>query len=99
MKTFRILFVLLAVCVVSANAQGKKKKTDTVCFEVNLSCQNCQKKIEKNISWEKGVKDLKVDLKEKTVRIEYDTKKTSPERLKEAIEKLDFTCKTKEKSE
>ncbi|WP_245872016.1 heavy-metal-associated domain-containing protein [Dysgonomonas massiliensis] len=96
MKAFKILLVMMLVCVTTISAQDKKKKTDTVCFDVSLSCHGCQAKIEKNIPWEKGVKDLKVNLEDKTVCIEYDTKKTSPEKLKAAIEKLEFTCDIKD---
>lgn len=43
----------------------KKKKTEEVTFEVNMTCGNCRAKIERHISWEKGVKDLKVNLDKK----------------------------------
>lgn len=97
MKALKFLLVLMLVCVtsVSVNAQDKKKKNEKVTFDVSLSCKGCQGKIEKNIPWEKGVKDLTVNLEDKTVSIVYDAKKTSPERLKAAIEKLDFTCDIK----
>lgn len=97
-----IQFMLMTVIVLSANAfvldvqvdqkEKKKKKTEEVTFQVNMHCQNCQSKIEKNIPWEKGVKDLAVDLEAKTVKIVYDPKKTNEDKLKEAFEKLDFTC-------
>ena len=98
MKTVKVLLFLMAACVMTANAQDKKQKTETVCFEVSMNCHNCQNKIEKNLSWEKGVKDLKVALEDKTVTIVYDTRKTSDAKLKKAIEELGFTCKIKEKS-
>ncbi|MDR3351184.1 MAG: heavy-metal-associated domain-containing protein, partial [Prevotellaceae bacterium] len=52
----------------------------------------CKAKIEKNISWEKGVKDLTVNLEKKTVAITYDPQKSTAEKLKEAIEKLGYTA-------
>ena len=89
---------ILGVLLIFANvlyAVDKKKKNDTVCFLVDLHCHNCVSKVEKNISWEKGVKDLSVNLEEKTVTIEYDTKKSSVEALKASLEKLGFTCQVK----
>ena len=79
-------------------AQEKQKKKETpknakVTFAVNMYCENCQKKIEKNIAWEKGVKDLRVDLEQKTVYILYNPGKTTESNLQKAIEKLGFTCK------
>jgi copper chaperone CopZ len=58
-----------------------------------MQCHNCKAKIEKNIPWEKGVKDLQVDLEEKTVTIIYNPQKTTEEKLQKAIEKLGFICK------
>ena len=42
------------------------------------------------VGWEKGVKDLKTNLQDKTVTIKYDTRKTSPDQLKQSIEKLGY---------
>ena len=70
--------------------QSKKKKTETVTFTVGMHCKNCVKKVTDNISFEKGVKDLKVSLEDKTVTITYDPAKTNPETLKKAIEKLGY---------
>ncbi|MDR0430310.1 MAG: cation transporter [Tannerellaceae bacterium] len=96
MRWIKIVMVLTIVSTIALYAQDKKKKNDDVCFTVSMSCHNCQAKIEKNIPWEKGVKDLKVNLDDKTVCIVYDKKKTSPEKLKKAIEELEFICEIKE---
>ena len=91
MKKFIVLSILfLTASTFVVNAQTKK--TEEVTFVVSMNCHNCQSKIEKNISWEKGVKDLKVDLEKKTVTVTYDPKRTNEETLKKAIEKLDFKC-------
>lgn len=82
---------LLAASTESAALQqSKKKKTETVTFTVGMHCKNCVKKIVDNISFEKGVKDLKVSLEDKTVTITYDPAKTNPETLRKAIEKLGY---------
>lgn len=70
--------------------QSKNKKTQTVSFKVGMRCNNCVKKINDNISFEKGVKDLKISLDEKKVTITYDPSKTNPATLAKAIEKLGY---------
>lgn len=70
--------------------EKKKKEIRDVVFSVHLHCKNCVKKVEDNISFEKGVKDLKVSLEDQTVAIKYDASKTSEEVLKAAIEKLGY---------
>ena len=95
MKTLKILLMLMLIGSMSLSAQNKKKNEDKVSFDVSLSCQGCKAKLEKHIPWEKGVKDMDVNVGEKTVTIVYDVRKTTTDKLKKAIEKLDFTCDLK----
>lgn len=69
-----------------------KKELKTVVFNVGLHCQNCVKKVQENISFEKGVKSLDINLEKKTVTITYDAAKTDEATLKKVIEKLGYTC-------
>ena len=68
----------------------KKGELKEVTFDVHLHCENCRKKVQENISFEKGVKDLHVCLDDQTVSIKYDAAKTSEDTLKAAIEKLGY---------
>lgn len=78
--------------VVAADAKPKKKKGEVkeVVFVVHLHCENCVKKVQENIAFEKGVKDMKVSLEDQTVALKYDASKTSEATLKAAIEKLGY---------
>ena len=73
----------------------KKGEIKEVTFLVHLHCENCVKKVQENIAFEKGVKDLKVTLEDHTVAIKYDPAKTSEETLKAAIEKLGYPVEGK----
>lgn len=68
----------------------KKGEVKSVTFCVHLHCDNCVKKVQENIAFEKGVKDMKVSLDDQTVALKYDAAKTSEETLKAAIEKLGY---------
>ena len=70
--------------------QSKKAKAELkdVTFNVHLHCHSCVKKIQENIAFEKGVKDLKVCLEDQIVSIKYDSAKTNEETLKNALIKL-----------
>ena len=61
-----------------------------VTFLTDIHCQKCAQKIEDNVAFEKGVKDLKVNVKEKTVYIQYDSTKTDVSTLTKASEKLGY---------
>ena len=101
------IFTLLAIAfaMLSANpqaalaktssAQDSKPKTETVVFETSMHCDKCEKKISENISFEKGVKDLKTDLSSKTVTVKYDPAKTDKSKLAAAIKKLGYTATEK----
>lgn len=76
----------------------KKSKADIkeVIFHAHLHCNNCVKKVQENISFEKGVKGLEVSLEKQTIFVKYDAAKTSVETLKAAIEKLNVPVKSVE---
>ena len=103
------LFFLLALCAMplcyaadnkkSADPQAQTAKQNykkTVVLSCDLHCQACCDKIMKNIAFEKGVKDLICDLKSKTVTVVYDTRKTDPETLLKAFEKIGKPATVKE---
>lgn len=87
---FGILFFGCGIAV----AKDKKKddKKETVTFDVSMTCENCKKRIEKNIAFEKGITDMSVDLPKKTVTIEFKKDKTSIENIQKAFEKLGYTA-------
>lgn len=90
-KSLIIIMTALMAFAVSSYAGPKKKvELKEVTFNVHLHCANCMKKVQENISFEKGVKDLHVCLEDQIVYIKYDPTKTSEETLKTAIEKLGY---------
>ena len=83
----RLLSILL-ICLfplIGIYAKGERR---TVVFDVQMHCQNCVNKIEKNSAFERGVKDLLVDLKAKQVTVVYDPQKTDIPTLQQAFEKI-----------
>ena len=68
----------------------KKAKAEIkeVTFKVQLHCESCVKKVQENLSYEKGVKDLHICMDDQVIALKYDSSKTNEETLKKAIEKL-----------
>jgi len=62
-------------------------------FGANLHCESCKAKVEKNLPFEKGVKDLKVDMKTQTITVTFREDKNTTENLQKAIEKLNIEVK------
>ena len=85
-----LIFAAMYFFLIRPNSKKKKAELKEVTFHVHLHCANCVKKVEENIAFEKGVKDLKVSLDNQTVYIKYDAAKTSEAALKAAIEELGY---------
>lgn len=83
----KIISILLLAFVATGSVMAKSEKS-TVLFSVNLHCDGCVNKVEKNIAFEKGVKDLACNLKQKTVLVTFDPKKTTVAELQKAFEKI-----------
>jgi len=84
------LAVILAVFM-SVEASAKKKvKTAEVTFITTVDCKNCVKKVEANLPFNPGIKDMKVSLEDRTIWLKYDPAKTDVEKLKAAINKLGY---------
>ena len=88
-----MLFCLVALMSVGVGyAQEKKAKSEkqivTTVFCTDIDCEGCAKKVYNSIPFEKGVKDVKVDVKAKTVTVQYDATKNSDEALVGAFTKI-----------
>ncbi len=77
---------------IATDSYAQKKKTETVVFTTNIHCDNCKKRVENDLPFRKGVKDVKADAETKKVEIEYDPAKTNVATLRTAIEKLGYTA-------
>ena len=74
----------MATCVVAllSVAAVLAKDIRVVIFKVSqMHCENCEKKVKNNMRFEKGVKELSTELKNKTVSITYDAEKTDVKKL------------------
>ena len=92
--TLMMALLLVAGTATAALAQDKKQKKNAnlqeVTFVTTIDCKNCVKKVEANLPYEKGIKDMKVSLDDRTVWIKYDASKTDKEKLAAAIVKLGY---------
>jgi len=90
------LITLALISVLTLSAQDKKK-VEEVIFETSITCDHCVNTIMSSLPLEKGVKDVKCDVKTKEVKVSYKKDKTDPEKIKRALEKLGYVAKKKEK--
>ena len=71
----------------------QKSEIKGVTFNVHLHCAGCVKKVQENLAFERGVKDLHVCMESQVISLKYDASKTNEETLKNAIVKLGVEVK------
>ncbi len=86
----------LILASVAMEAKTVKPVLKKVVYCTDLDCEDCAKKIRENVSFEKGVKDLSVDVPTKMVQIQFDSNKTDTLVLKKAINKLGYEAEVVE---
>ena len=89
--------LLFAFCTLGLSAQtgavsppAKGKKTATIAIQSTGICDMCEKTIETELIYEKGVRSVEVDLAASIIHVGYDPKKTSPDQVRTAITKLGY---------
>lgn len=88
-KKFFLMLVPLFFVAVAAQA----KDIRVAIFKVQqLECENCARKVNDNIRFERGVKAIEPNVAERTVAITYDADKTTVKKLAEAFGKFDYTA-------
>ena len=92
--TLLLSIFCLSLSTVSYAQSGAPKKANEaeVTFVTDLECPNCQKKVESKLPFEKGVKDMKIDLEKNEIWILYQTDKTDKTKLIEAINKIGYSA-------
>lgn len=92
MKTI-FLSILLAVCSLSLQAQSK---TQTIVIKTSMYCDHCKAcgscggRLEKVVYDIKGVKRLDISEGDSTLKIVYNTEKTTAEDIRLAISKAGY---------
>ena len=91
MKKIMMILAMLAVVAGVATAAPKQKaekKIVTVVFTTDIDCAHCSQKVFNSIPYEKGIKDVQVDVPTKTVTVKFDAAKNSIESLTKAFESI-----------
>ena len=84
-KILALLAIVVMAAGVAVAAPKAEKKISTVVFTTDIDCSHCAQKVYNSIPYEKGIKDVVVDLKTKTVTVKFDAAKNSVEVLQKAF--------------
>lgn len=86
-STFFLTLAALFTTAISLRADDGVKE---VKIKTSAICEMCKERIERNLSFEKGVKEADLDVKTKVVTIKYNPKKTDVAKLKANIMKTGY---------
>ena len=94
-----IMLCLLAVMGFGIAEAVAQKKSDaqfkTTVFVTDVDCETCAKKIDNSLPFQKGVKEVKVDVPTRKVTVTFDTTKTNEEALIKAFKKIKINAEVK----
>lgn len=82
---FFMLCFFIMISFTELKAQEPKKDLVTVCYKSSMDCHSCETELNNYLKFEKGVKDLKVDLKSNTIKVVYKSGKNTSENLAKGI--------------
>ena len=90
-KSALILSILLVISnLVIAGQFAEPPKTAEIKIKTSAICGMCKKRIERDLGVTKGVVSSELNVASKIVTITYNTKKTSPEKIKQVISKIGY---------
>jgi mercuric ion binding protein len=94
LRTFSLLTLLLTffttVKISAQTATAPVEKTSVVKIKTSAECDMCKKRIESEVGKMKGVKKATLDLETKELTVEYNAKKTSPDKIRKLISDLGY---------
>ena len=82
--------VLIFTSVTFTAKSQEQKKEETITIKTSAVCSMCKERIEQGMAYEKGIRDVTLDLETKMATIRYNPLKTSPEEIRKAISKLGY---------
>lgn len=86
-----LLFSILAAC--SADVASEEIKVVT--FDTSLKCLDCETKMFDALPKESGVIDLEVSFEKKLVKIVFDSRETTVDKLAEKINEMGYSAYVK----
>ena len=83
--------ITIAACLFMTLAVGAKNiKSVVLKTQPEMVCANCENRIKSNIRFEKGIKEIVTDLKNKTVTVKYDADKTNVDNIIIGFSRIDY---------
>jgi periplasmic mercuric ion binding protein len=85
LKSISLFTLLLLFCGGISLCAQTAEKTATIKIKTSAECDMCKQKLEKEVGLMKGVKKAELDLATQVLTVEYNPKKTNPDKIRTVI--------------
>jgi mercuric ion binding protein len=85
-----LLLLTVTMLLLAPACAQSGKKTARITIKSSVVCGQCQERVESGLAFEKGVRDISVDLDKKEVTVTYNPEKTTPAAIRKALSKLGY---------
>ena len=86
----KILIFFGIMMLVTINGFSQDKKPAELKVRTSAICSQCKDRIEQGMAFEKGIKDVNLDVDTKIATIKYSPSKTTPAEIRVAISRLGY---------
>lgn len=94
MSRLAVIISIIFFSVVLIQGYAQQKKEEIIKIKTSAVCSQCKDRIEQGLAFEKGIKDVSLDVDSKIATIKYNTGKTDPGKIRELISKLGYDADT-----
>lgn len=100
MKTLKFIATLvLLICTVAiadlTASPKKEKELVTRVYSAHLHCESCVTKVMNTLPFKKGIKDVKVELEQQQITVQYDAEKSSDTIIIKSLKSVDIEASVK----
>ena len=95
MKKLLLLALVMTLSITMSVARDKKvDNVKTTTFVADIHCENCSIKVMNNVpALGKGIKDVAVDVAQKTITVTYDATKNNDDNIVKGLKSLNVNAK------
>lgn len=90
MKINLFLILLFNFYTVVMLGQSRSDKFETIEIQTSAQCEMCKHKLESHLAFEKGIRDVNLDLETKVLTVKFKLVKTDPDKIRDAISLIGY---------
>jgi periplasmic mercuric ion binding protein len=94
MRIKSIFLVMSVLLITTMCGFGLADKNTEIKIKTSAVCGMCKDRIEQGLAFEKGIKDVSLDVETKIATVKYNPAKITPEEIRKLISKLGYDADT-----